>query len=76
MEASGQADSPQLSRLRHTAVTLQDCSAFSLVCSHAADEALTQAEKCAVAIRSLAENYIVFDAKPTRLNQKKKLIFK
>ncbi len=37
MEASGWADSPQLSRLRSVAMTHQDCSAFSLVCSHAAD---------------------------------------
>lgn len=80
-EASGWADSPQLSRLRSVAMTLQDWGAFTVFSWYTAD--LMREVSCPRSARpsgkmrcccliSTDENYIVFDAKLTRLNHIKK----
>ncbi len=76
---SGRADSPQLSRLHSVAMTPQDRSAFSLVWFHArgklsAKRLPKRKMHCCCQI-SITKNHIVFDAKITRLNQKKNCIY-
>ncbi len=80
-ESSERADSPELSRLRSVAMSCQDCSTFSVFSWYAAD--FMREVSCPRSARpsgkmhcccqiSIAENYIVFDAKLTRLNHMKK----
>ncbi len=74
-EASGWADSPQLSRLRSVSMTRQDCSAFSVIFWYTRDFMVEVS--CPRSARpsgkiSIAEKYNVFGAKLTRQNHMKK----